>query len=94
MPFFCQQEFDDFCARAPRSPVRDFPQSSSGGFPVALVCCGAVRRLETAFMMGCSLLLGLVVAWLAAAAGGQHRDGAVIHHFWRRWEVNKAFLIR
>jgi hypothetical protein len=47
-----------------------------------------------AFMIGCSLLLGLAVSWLAAAAGGQHRDGAVIHHFWRCWEVNKAFLIR
>ena len=47
-----------------------------------------------AFMIGCSLLLGLPSAWLAAAAGGQHRDGAVVHHFWRRWEVNKAFLIR
>ena len=47
-----------------------------------------------AFMIGCSLLLGLPATWLAAAAGGQHRDGAVVHHFWRRWEVNKAFLIR
>ena len=46
------------------------------------------------FMIGCSLLLGLAVAWLAAAAGGQHRDGALVHHFWRRWEVDKAFLIR
>jgi hypothetical protein len=27
---------------------RTFPQSSGGGFPVAFVCCGAVRRLETA----------------------------------------------
>jgi hypothetical protein len=46
------------------------------------------------FMIGCSLLLGLAVAWLAASAGGQHRDGAVVHHFWRRWEIDKAFLIR
>jgi hypothetical protein len=47
-----------------------------------------------AFMIGCSLLLGLAAAWLAAAAGGQHRDSAVVHHFWRRWEVSRAFLIR
>ena len=47
-----------------------------------------------AFMIGCSLLLGLPAAWLAAAAGGQHRDSAVVHQFWRRWEVNRVFLIR
>ena len=47
-----------------------------------------------AFMTSCSLLLGLAVAWIAAAAGGQHRDGPAVHHFWRRWEVNKVFLIR
>jgi hypothetical protein len=47
-----------------------------------------------AFMIGCSLLLGLAVSWLAAAAGGQHRDGSVVHHFWHRWEVDKAFIIR
>jgi hypothetical protein len=46
------------------------------------------------FMIACSLLLGLPAAWLAAVAGGQHRDGAVVHRFWRRWEVNKAFIIR
>jgi hypothetical protein len=38
--------------------------------------------------------LSSVVAWLAAAAGGQHRDSAVVHQFWRRWEVNRIFLIR
>jgi hypothetical protein len=47
-----------------------------------------------AFMIGCSLLLGLPAAWLAAAAGGQHRDSAVVHQFWRRWEVNRGFIIR
>ena len=46
------------------------------------------------FMIACSLLLGLPAAWLAAAAGGQHRDGTVVHHFWRRWEVDRAFVIR
>jgi hypothetical protein len=46
------------------------------------------------FMIACSLLLGLPVAWLAAAAGGQHRDGSIVHHFWHRWEVDRAFLIR
>jgi hypothetical protein len=46
------------------------------------------------FMIACSLVLGMAVAWLAAASGGQHRDGAVAHHFWRRWEVDKAFMIR
>jgi hypothetical protein len=47
-----------------------------------------------AFMIACSLMLGMAVAWLAAAAGGQHRDGAVHHEFWRRWEVDRAFFIR
>jgi hypothetical protein len=47
-----------------------------------------------AFMVACSLVLGLAVAWLAAASGGQHRDNAVAHPFWRRWEVNRAFFIR
>jgi hypothetical protein len=47
-----------------------------------------------AFMIACSLMLGMAVAWLAAALGGQHRDGAVVHHFWRRWEVDRTFIIR
>ena len=46
------------------------------------------------FMIACSLLLGLPAAWLAAASGGQHHDGSVVHRFWRRWEVDRAFLIR
>jgi hypothetical protein len=47
-----------------------------------------------AFMVGASLMLGAAAAWLAAAAGGQHRDGAVAHPFWRRWEVDRVFFIR
>ena len=47
-----------------------------------------------AFMIGAALMLGAAVAWLAAAAGGEHRDGAVAHHFWRRWEVDRMFFIR
>ena len=47
-----------------------------------------------AFMIACSLMLGMAVAWLAAASGGQHRDGAVNHRFWRRWEVDKIFFVR
>jgi hypothetical protein len=45
---FIDRGFDDFRARAPRSPVTDFPQSRSGGSRVAFVRRGAVRRLETA----------------------------------------------
>ncbi len=47
-----------------------------------------------AFMGGASLLLGAAVAWLAAAAGGQHRDSGVALDFWQRWEVDRAFMIR
>jgi hypothetical protein len=47
-----------------------------------------------AFMVGASLMLGAAAAWFAAAAGGQHRDGAVAHPFWRRWEVDRVFFIR
>jgi hypothetical protein len=47
-----------------------------------------------AFMIAASLMLGAAVAWLAAGVGGQHRDGAVAHHFWRRWEVDRWFVIR
>ncbi len=47
-----------------------------------------------AFMIACSLMLGIAAAWLAAASGGRHRDGAVAHDFWRRWEVSRAFMIR
>lgn len=47
-----------------------------------------------AFMIACSLLLGVAAAWLAATAGGQHRDGEVAHGFWRRWEVDRMFWIR
>ena len=46
-PEALRRRFDDFRARAPRSPVTDFPQSSGCGLFVAFVCCGAVRPLET-----------------------------------------------
>jgi hypothetical protein len=46
------------------------------------------------FMIACALTLGMAVAWLAAASGGQHRDSAAAHDFWRRWEVDRAFIIR
>jgi hypothetical protein len=47
-----------------------------------------------AFMIAASLMLGAAVAWLAAAFGGQHRDNAVAHRFWHRWEVDRMFFIR
>jgi hypothetical protein len=47
-----------------------------------------------AFMIGASLMVGAAAAWLAAAAGGKHRDGSTTHHFWHRWEVNRLFFIR
>jgi hypothetical protein len=47
-----------------------------------------------AFMTAASLLLGAAVAWLTAAVGGQHRDNAAVPHFWRRWEVDRLFVIR
>jgi hypothetical protein len=47
-----------------------------------------------AFMVGASLMVGAAVAWLAAAAGGQHRDGGIALDFWRRWEVDRVFMIR
>jgi hypothetical protein len=46
------------------------------------------------FMIACSLMLGLAVAWVAAAYGGEHRDGAVHHLFWSRWDVDRTFFIR
>jgi hypothetical protein len=46
------------------------------------------------FMIAASLMLGLAIAWIAAAAGGQHRDTATSHYFWRRWEVDRFFVIR
>ena len=47
-----------------------------------------------AFMIGASLMVGAAVAWLAAAAGGKHRDGSITHEFWHRWEVNRLFFVR
>ena len=45
-------------------------------------------------MIAASLMLGAAVAWLAAAFGGHHRDNAVAHRFWQRWEVDRMFFIR
>ena len=45
---FVGRGLDDFRTRAPRPPVTDFPQSGGGSLHVAFVCCGPVRRLETA----------------------------------------------
>jgi hypothetical protein len=47
-----------------------------------------------AFMIGASAMIGAAIAWLAAAAGGKHRDGSITHDFWHRWEVNRLFFIR
>jgi hypothetical protein len=47
-----------------------------------------------AFMIAASLMLGAAVSWLAASAGGQHRDTSVTHGFWRRWDVDRMFFIR
>jgi hypothetical protein len=47
-----------------------------------------------AFMIGASLLIGAAIAWVAATGGGQHRGESGMPHFWRRWDVNRVFLIR
>lgn len=47
-----------------------------------------------AFMIAASLALGLAAAWLAAELGGEHRDSATHHAFWRRWDVDRTFRIR
>jgi hypothetical protein len=47
-----------------------------------------------AFMIAASLMLGAATAWLSAAFGGQHRDGATHPLFWRRWEVDRMFIVR
>jgi hypothetical protein len=47
-----------------------------------------------AFMIGASLMIGAVVAWLAATAGGKHRDESIWHEFWHRWGVDRLFIIR
>jgi hypothetical protein len=47
-----------------------------------------------AFMIAASLMVGAAVAWVAATAGGQHRDTPTTLHFWRRWEVDRMFFIR
>jgi hypothetical protein len=48
-----------------------------------------------AFMIGAALMIGAAVAWLAAAAGGRHRDGiGSAPGFWRSWEVSHSFMLR
>lgn len=47
-----------------------------------------------AFMIAASLMIGAAVSWLAATAGGQHRDTSLTHGFWRRWDVDRMFFIR
>jgi hypothetical protein len=47
-----------------------------------------------AFMIGASLMVGAAIAWLAAAAGGKHRDGSITQDFWHRGEVNRLFFTR
>ncbi len=48
-----------------------------------------------AFMIGAALMIGAVIAWLAAAAGGRHRDGiGGAPGFWRSWEVSHTFMVR
>jgi hypothetical protein len=46
------------------------------------------------FMIAASLLIGLAIAWIAAASGGQHHDNKTAHIFWRRWEVGRNFMVR
>jgi hypothetical protein len=57
---------------------------------------GKARRSAVilAFMIGASLMVGAAVAWLAAAAGGQHRDNGTALDFWRRWDVDRGFMVR
>jgi hypothetical protein len=47
-----------------------------------------------AFMVAASLMMGAAIAWLAAVAGGRHRGGDAAPNFWRRWEVDRMFIIR
>lgn len=47
-----------------------------------------------AFMVGASLLIGAAVSWVAAAAAGQHRDNGTALDFWRRWDVDRRFMVR
>jgi hypothetical protein len=65
-------------------------------FANAKVAVSRARRgaVILAFMIGTSLLIGAVAAWLAATSGGKHRDGSLSPEFWRRWEVDRSFFIR
>jgi len=47
-----------------------------------------------AFMIGASLVIGAAAAWLAAIAAGPHRGATATSAFWRRWDVDRLFIIR
>jgi hypothetical protein len=47
-----------------------------------------------AFMVAASIMLGGATAWVMATLGGEHRERAVTHQFWRRWPVDRMFFIR
>ncbi len=47
-----------------------------------------------AFMAGAAALLGAAVAWFAAGAGGEHRDGRVVHPMTWGWPGRRTAVTR